>query len=162
MPLIHQFTHTFTHQWRLAARQGTNQLVRSNQGLGVSLRDTSTCPGWDRTGNPPTARSSEPYRPPARHICPPMPVMRKILCDDKYYRIPLGDGRIRIDMCDGKHGNKNVQCEIYSHRVRIVPVSVVCTLGSSLSRNPLRFFMEPAVIGVKCESSQTILPDEKP
>ena len=56
MPLIHPFTHTFTHQWRLAAMQGTNQLVRSNWGLGVLLRDTSTHPGWDRTGNPPTAR----------------------------------------------------------------------------------------------------------
>ena len=56
MPLIHPFTHTFTHQRRLAAMQGTNQLVRSNWGFGVLLRDTSTCPGWDRTGNPPTAR----------------------------------------------------------------------------------------------------------
>ena len=56
MPLIHPFTQTFTHQRRLAAMQGTNQLVRSNQGLGVLLRDTSTRPGWDRTGNPPTAR----------------------------------------------------------------------------------------------------------
>ena len=36
--------------------QGTNQLIRSNWGLGVLLRDTSTRPGWDRTGNPPTAR----------------------------------------------------------------------------------------------------------
>ena len=71
MPLIHPFTHTFTHQRRLAAMQGTNQLVRSNQGLGVLLRDTSTRPGWDRTGNPPTARrqlyllshiAPEPYR----------------------------------------------------------------------------------------------------
>ena len=35
MPLIHPFTHTFTHQRRLAAMQGTNQLVRSNLGLGV-------------------------------------------------------------------------------------------------------------------------------
>ena len=65
-PLIHPFTHTFTHQRRLAAMQGTNQLVRSNRGLGVLLRDTSTCPGWDRTGNPPTARRQllppEPYR----------------------------------------------------------------------------------------------------
>ena len=56
LPLIHPFTHTFTHQRRLAAMQGTNQLVRSNWGLGVLLRDTSTRPGWDRTGNPPTAR----------------------------------------------------------------------------------------------------------
>ena len=52
LPLI----HPFTHQRRLAAMQGTNQLVRSNLGLGVLLRDTSTRPGWDRTGNPPTAR----------------------------------------------------------------------------------------------------------
>ena len=56
LPLIHPFTHTFTHQRRLAAMQGTNQLVRSNWGLGVLLKDTSTRPGWDRTGNPPTAR----------------------------------------------------------------------------------------------------------
>ena len=56
LPLIHPFTHTFTHQRRLAAMQGTNQLVRSNWGLGVLLRDTSTRPGWDRTSNPPTAR----------------------------------------------------------------------------------------------------------
>ena len=56
LPLIHPFTHTFTHQRRLAAMQGTNQLVRSNWGLGVLLRDTSTRPGWDRTGNLPTAR----------------------------------------------------------------------------------------------------------
>ena len=51
-----RFTHTFTHQRRLAAMQGTNQLVGSNWGLGVLLRDTSTSPGCDRTGNPPTAR----------------------------------------------------------------------------------------------------------
>ena len=47
--------------------QGTNQLVRSNWGLGVLLRDTSTRPGWDRTANPPTARrqllAPEPYCP---------------------------------------------------------------------------------------------------
>ena len=67
MPLIQPFTHTFTHQRRLVAMQGTNQLVRSNWGLGVLLRDTSTHPGWDQTGNPPTARRlllpPEPYRP---------------------------------------------------------------------------------------------------
>ena len=67
MPLIHPFTHTFTHQRRLAAMQGTNQLIRSNWGLGVLLRDTLTRPGWDRTGNPPTARRlllpPVPYRP---------------------------------------------------------------------------------------------------
>ena len=66
MPLIHPFTHTFTHQRRLAAMQGTNQLVRSNWGLGVLLKDTSKHPGWIRTGNPPTARRQllppEPYR----------------------------------------------------------------------------------------------------
>ena len=56
MPRIHPFTHTFTHQRQLAAMQGTNQLDKSNWGLGVLLRDTSTHPGWDRTGNPPTAR----------------------------------------------------------------------------------------------------------
>ena len=67
MPLIHPFTHTFTHQRRLAAMQGTDQLVRSNWGSGVLLRDNSTRPGWDRTGNPPTARRlllpPEPHRP---------------------------------------------------------------------------------------------------
>ena len=36
MPLI----HTLTHQRRLAAMQDANQLVRSNWGLGVSLRVT--------------------------------------------------------------------------------------------------------------------------
>ena len=46
----------FTHQRRLAAMQGTNQLVGGNWGLGVLLRDTSTRPGWDQTGNPPAAR----------------------------------------------------------------------------------------------------------
>ena len=51
MPLI----HPFTHQRRLAAMQGTNQLIRSDWGLGVLLKDTTTRPGWDRTGNPPTA-----------------------------------------------------------------------------------------------------------
>ena len=59
-------SHTFTHQQRLVAMQGTDQLVRGNWGLGVLLRDTSTRPGWDRTGNPPTARRQllppEPYR----------------------------------------------------------------------------------------------------
>ena len=67
MPLIHPFTHTFTHQRRLAAMQGTNRLVRSSWGLGVLLKDTLTRPGWNRTGNPPTARRQllppEPYRP---------------------------------------------------------------------------------------------------
>ena len=67
MPLIHLFTHTFKHQQRLAAMQGTNQLVKSNWGFGVLLRDTSTRPGWDQTGNPPIARRQvlppEPYRP---------------------------------------------------------------------------------------------------
>ena len=63
MPLI----HPFTYQQQLAAMQGTNQLIQSNWGLGVLLRDTSTRPGWDRTGNPPTARRQllppEPYLP---------------------------------------------------------------------------------------------------
>ena len=58
MLLIHPFTHPHTHQQRLAAMQGTNQLVGSNWGLGVLLKDTSTRPGWDRTGNPPTALTS--------------------------------------------------------------------------------------------------------
>ena len=62
------FIHTFTHQQRLAAMQGTNQLVRSNWGLGVLLRDTSTHPGWDVTCNPPTARRQ--LLPPDHHIIP--------------------------------------------------------------------------------------------
>ena len=65
-------THTHTHQRRLAAMQVTNQLVKSNWGLGVLLRDTSTCPGWDRTDNSPTARGLllplEPYRPYFRRM----------------------------------------------------------------------------------------------
>ena len=63
MLLIDPFTHT--HKRRLAAMQGTNKLVRSNWGLGVLLKDTSTSPGWDRTGNPPTAR---------RLLIPPAPM----------------------------------------------------------------------------------------
>ena len=62
--LTHSHTHTLTHQRRLAAMQGTNQLIRSDWGLGVLLRDTSKHPGWDRTGNPPTAR---------RQLLPPEP-----------------------------------------------------------------------------------------
>ena len=91
MPLIHPFTHTLTHQRRLAATQGANQLVRSNRGLGVLLRDTSTRPGWDRTGNPPTARRQllppEPCRP---HVYVKVPLMlefwRDICCrqDDDF------------------------------------------------------------------------------
>ena len=54
-----------THQQCLAAMQGTNQLISGR--LGVLLKDTSTHPGWDRTGNPPTARwlllPSEPSHP---------------------------------------------------------------------------------------------------
>ena len=67
MPLIHPFTHTFTHQRRLAAMQGTNQLVRSNWGLGVSLRDTSTQPRVGSNRQPSdcqtTALPPEPHRP---------------------------------------------------------------------------------------------------
>ena len=71
MPLIHPFTHTFTftHQQRLAAMQGTNQLDGSNWQLGVLLRDTSIRPRWDRTGNPPTAR---------RQLLPPEPYLISI------------------------------------------------------------------------------------
>ena len=63
---IHPFTHTDSHSngdWM----QGSNQLVRSNWGLGFLLRDPLTRPGWDRIGNPPTARRQllppKPYRP---------------------------------------------------------------------------------------------------
>ena len=80
MPLIHPFTHThsLTHQRRLAAMQGTNQLVRSNLGLGVLLKDTSTRPGWDRTGNPPTAR---------RQLLPPEPNLKVDLNDCWYCHV---------------------------------------------------------------------------
>ena len=67
MPLIHPFTHQHTNT-PTVAMQGTHQLVRSNWGFGILLRDTSTRPGWDQTGNPPTARRlllpPEPYHPP--------------------------------------------------------------------------------------------------
>ena len=65
---------SFTHQRRLAAIQGTNQLIRSNWGLGVLLRDTLTRPGWDRIGNPPTTRQQllppKPYRPRGQYLWP--------------------------------------------------------------------------------------------
>ena len=51
---IHTHTNTLTHQQRLAAMQGTSQLIRSNWGLGISLGTP-----WhtqNQTGNPPTAR----------------------------------------------------------------------------------------------------------
>ena len=78
MPLIHPFTHTFTHQQRLAAMQGTNQLVRSNWGLGVLHKDTSTRSGWDQTGNPPTAR---------RLLLPPEPYC-PLLCCNSFFENP--------------------------------------------------------------------------
>ena len=60
------FTHSHTNGDWLPCKV-TNQLVRSNWGLGVLLRDTSTRPVWDQTGNPPTIRQQllppEPYRP---------------------------------------------------------------------------------------------------
>ena len=66
MLLIHPFTqHTHTHTHTM---QGTNQLVKSNWGLGVLLRDTSRCPGWDQTGNPPTASPLYMTYSPAERI----------------------------------------------------------------------------------------------
>ena len=86
---MHPFTHTFTHQRRLAAMQGTNQLVRSNRGLGVSLRDTSTRPGRDRTGNPPAAGRQllppEPHRPRTHHL----PLNRTTTASHKFARISI-------------------------------------------------------------------------
>ena len=83
MPLI----HPFTHQRRLAAMQGTNQLVRSNWGLGALLRDTSTRPGWDRTGDPLTARRQllppEPHTPLTPIRCSPrqhIPLVKMYYC----------------------------------------------------------------------------------
>ena len=66
--------------------QGTNQLVRSNWGLGVLLRDTSTRPGWDRTGNPPTARRQLYLLSHIAHIAlvsiiPPVPTLEPLICD---------------------------------------------------------------------------------
>ena len=52
LSFTHLHTLTFTHQRRLAAMQGTNQLIRSNWGLGVLLRDTSTRPGWESNRQP--------------------------------------------------------------------------------------------------------------
>ena len=99
MPLIHPFTHTFTHQRRLAAMQGTNQLVRSNRGLGVLLRDTSTRPGWDRTGNPPTAR---------RLLLPLIfdlyALGKEVCCIDDF---PLCNGFVKVNASFSSKGSAN-------------------------------------------------------
>ena len=60
------FTHSHTHSH--TNRDARYQPAWQEQlGLSVLLRDTSTRPGWDQTGNPPTARRQllppEPYRP---------------------------------------------------------------------------------------------------
>ena len=68
LPLIHPLTHTFTHQRRLAAMQGTNQLVRSNWGLGVLLRDTSTRPGVGSNRQPSRLPDDRSYL--LSHIAP--------------------------------------------------------------------------------------------
>ena len=73
MLLIHPFTLTLTHQRPLTATQGTNRLVRSNRGLGVLLRDATTRPGRDRTGDPPTAR--RPLLPP--ELMSPLPTYQR-------------------------------------------------------------------------------------
>ena len=69
----HTHTHTHTHTLILSHTHGDwmpRKVPTGSSGaigLGVSLRDTSTIPGWDRTGNPPTARRQllppEPHRP---------------------------------------------------------------------------------------------------
>ena len=67
LPLIHPFTHTFTHQRRLAAMQGTNQLVRSNWGLGVLAQGHFDTPRVGSNRQPSdcqtTALPPEPHRP---------------------------------------------------------------------------------------------------
>ena len=62
--------------------QGTNQLVRSNWGLSVLLRDTLTRPGWDRTGNPLTAW---------RQLLPPEPYSHIAISPQRLFcmRIPI-------------------------------------------------------------------------
>ena len=60
------FTHSYTHS-HTDATQGDSQLVRSSQGEGVSLRDTSTQLGvaGDRTSN--LLVPSQPTLPPEPH-----------------------------------------------------------------------------------------------
>ena len=48
-------THSHTNGYWLPCKVPTS-LSGAIGGLGVLLRDTWTRPGWDRTGNPPTAR----------------------------------------------------------------------------------------------------------
>ena len=49
---------SYSRKKQLSAMQGTNQLVRRNQELGLSLRDILTHPWGNRTSNLPPARQS--------------------------------------------------------------------------------------------------------
>ena len=73
MPLIHT-THSHTNGNWLPCKVPTSSSGTIG-GLGVLLRDTSTCPGWDRTGDPPTARQQlltpEPHRPISPYLPSP-------------------------------------------------------------------------------------------
>ena len=65
---IHTHIHTHIHTPTAIGCHARYQPARQEQfwGLDVLLKDTSTRPGWDRNGNPPTARRQllppEPYR----------------------------------------------------------------------------------------------------
>ena len=121
MPLIHPFTQTFTYQRRLAAMQGTNQLIMSNWGWYVLLRDTSTHPGWDQTGNPPTAR---------RQLLPPEPY-----CPNKL-RTPGGpsvDSHFQVspEMFDWVHVRPLVLSAL--DQVFMKDISLLCSVQLSLN-----------------------------
>ena len=66
LSFTHLHTHSYTTRDWMPCKVPTS-LWGAYWGLGVLLRDTSTQPGWDRTGNPPTARwllsPPEPYHP---------------------------------------------------------------------------------------------------
>ena len=65
MPLIH--SHTNSNWLPCKVPTSSSGAIGGWGHFGGLLRDTSTHPGWDRTGNPPTARQlllpPEPYRP---------------------------------------------------------------------------------------------------
>ena len=66
LSFTHSHTHSHIHTPTAIACHARYQLACQEQ-LGVLFRDTSTRPGWDWTGNPPTARGlllpPVPHRP---------------------------------------------------------------------------------------------------